>query len=202
MKKILALALVLALALSLTACGGGNSDPKPSGNDTPGTSQQEPSNTPDNNEDDKTPSDVSTDEPKEDDASGMNERLNMAGLTFESIEPEQEYESSGFEKLTIRFYFAKGVVAETGTYYHQMIDACKAVSDDGKVYATEAGVYNGTGDEAEFEPQAAEEYEELAATLMFGYKKDGKPVTIKVTPSIEKNGAIAYWILISNQTSN
>ena len=202
MKKVLALMLVLIMVLSLAACGG-DKGPTPSGGTTdPGTSQQEqPSNPPDNSEDSQTPSGGSTDEPKSGDPE-MDKRLDMAGLTFESIEPEQEYESSGFEKLTIRFYFAKGVVAETGAYYHQVIDACKAVSDDGKVYETENGVYNGKGDEAEFVPQAAEKYEELSATLAIGYKKDGKPVTVKVTPSLEDNGAIAYWILISNQTSN
>ena len=48
MKKFLILALALIMALSLAACGG-KTDPAPSGNDTtdPGTSQQEPSNTPD-----------------------------------------------------------------------------------------------------------------------------------------------------------
>ena len=46
MKKILTLTLALMMALSLAACGG-KDDPKPSGNNDPGTSQQEPSNTPD-----------------------------------------------------------------------------------------------------------------------------------------------------------
>lgn len=48
MKKILALTLALALAFSLTACGG-KDEPKPSGNDNPGASQQtgQPTNTPD-----------------------------------------------------------------------------------------------------------------------------------------------------------
>lgn len=48
MKRGIALALALMLVLSLAACGGNNA-PAPSGNDDPGTSQQEPSNTPDNN---------------------------------------------------------------------------------------------------------------------------------------------------------
>ena len=51
MKKILALVLALPLALSLAACGG-KDNPKPSGNDKPGTSQQEqqPGSTPDQQE--------------------------------------------------------------------------------------------------------------------------------------------------------
>ena len=50
MKKILALAMILALVLSFSACGGGgNNDPKPSGNDTPGQQAEQPDNTPDDN---------------------------------------------------------------------------------------------------------------------------------------------------------
>lgn len=51
MKKILVMALALMMVLSLVACGG-KDDPKPSGNDTPSTSQQtgQPSNTPDDSQ--------------------------------------------------------------------------------------------------------------------------------------------------------
>lgn len=47
MKKILALALALMLVLSLAACGGGKTDPAPSGGGSttdPGTTQQQPDN--------------------------------------------------------------------------------------------------------------------------------------------------------------
>ncbi len=46
MKKVLATVLALVLVFALAACGG-DKDPAPSGNSDPGTSQQEPSNTPD-----------------------------------------------------------------------------------------------------------------------------------------------------------
>lgn len=56
MKKVLALSLALVLALSLAACGG-KDDPKPSGNNDPGTSQQtrQPSNAPGTDEPDDPP---------------------------------------------------------------------------------------------------------------------------------------------------
>ena len=49
MKKILALALALIMVLALAACGGGNETPDPSGSNdnTPSSSQQQPSSTPD-----------------------------------------------------------------------------------------------------------------------------------------------------------
>ena len=49
MKKLLALALALMMVFALAACGG-KTDPAPSGNDGPGTSQQTepPSTMPDN----------------------------------------------------------------------------------------------------------------------------------------------------------
>ena len=46
MKKLLTLALALMMVLSLAACGG-KTDPAPSGTTDPGTSQQQPSSTPD-----------------------------------------------------------------------------------------------------------------------------------------------------------
>lgn len=43
MKKLSALLLAILMVCSLAACGGGNDTPDPSGSNTPGSSQQQPS---------------------------------------------------------------------------------------------------------------------------------------------------------------
>lgn len=185
MKKLFAFLLAMLMALSLAACGD-DKDPAPSdGEDnTPSSSQQQeqPSSTP--NEDET--SGGNTDEPEQGILSDVDELLKGTGLTLEVIEPEQEeYESYAAENGTIRFYFPSMTVIETGNYYYQIMEACKAVADDGKIYEAENMVFSGTGDEAEFAPKPAEEYGDFAPTIKFGYYKDGTAFTVGITRSLD-----------------
>lgn len=184
MKKSIAVIISLMLLFSLAACGG--NEETPSGSGTGGTSQQEeqqPSSTPD----ESTPSGGGTTEPESGDTSGMEERLNRAGLTLESIEPEQEYVHSIFDGYNIKFFFTSDASLDVGAYYYQVMDACKAASDDGKIYEATSGTFSGSGDEAEFQPKAQGDYIELDAALIFGIYHDGNPATISVMMELDND---------------
>lgn len=190
MKKLAALLIAGMMVLALAACGGGKDDPAPPDASDPGTSQQQeqpPSNTPSTPAEDETSSGAGTTEPENSDTSGMEERLNRAGLTFESLEPDQEYVHSIFDGYNIKFFFTSDASLDVGAYYYQVMDACKAASDDGKIYETTSGTFSGSGDEAEFQPKAQGDYFELDAALIFGIYHDGKPATISVMMELDND---------------
>lgn len=198
MRKLFVLLISALLILSLAACGNSGNSDTPSNTD-PSTSQQAPSSTPDNN---TAPPSGGSAEPEQGALSEADELLKGTGLTLDAIEPTQaEYESYAVEKGTIRFYFPSKTVIETGNYYHQIMDACKAVADDGKIYEAENMVFSGTGDEAEFAPQSAEEYGDFAPTVKFGYYKDGTAFTVGITrtfDTVDKEDKEALWFSVND----
>ena len=176
MKKILALALALVMVLSLAACGG-KTDPAPSGSGggsttDPGTSQQQPSDT----LDDTTPS--GGEETSNDPLEAL---LQEAGLTFEAIKPSHEYLYTELQEKKLLFFLNDGGSAAFGTFYYGIVNACKAVADDGKLYIADMSFMMGNGSD-EFTPAKSEDELNAAVTYMdgFGYYKDGESVTIGV----------------------
>ena len=153
MKKILALALTLIMVLSLAACGGGNDDPKPSGNDTPGTSQQEPSNTPDPGTSQQEQNDPPTEEQTPEELATA--AFSQFGINLEDIKPDVAGEVGTGAAAAIKFgnevkepltYGAHATwkidpadtvsTEEHMAYLEKVYDVIKAVSDDGEVHGS------------------------------------------------------------------
>lgn len=144
MKKILTLALALMLVLSLAACGNSGSSNTPSDNSTdPGTSQQQPSNTPDNSK----PSgssyaikDINADNWAE--VMKENFGIEMAlpdGWTVKEV-------SSLNGVSNVKMFFVPGGTDTYDTFGETLFAACKAASTQGdmdKATFTESAMVQG-----------------------------------------------------------
>lgn len=139
MKKILTFALALMLVLSLAACGG-KTDPAPSdgGTTNPGTSQQQPSDTPD----ESTPSDT-PDESKP--AETPAEFLALFGLTEDDVKPtdagdgtlEVAKNNPNYGKVTyvLENKSLKDAAARE-EFFKKVLEKTRSLSTDGAVYTT------------------------------------------------------------------
>lgn len=135
MKKLLTLALALMLVLSLAACGS-KPDPAPSGSDTtaPGTSQQEPSNTPDDG-DNKGDGTI--------DRSTVSGFFASYGLTEADIKPdgvgEGTIEANEYIDSQAEVTYKVELDSEKArAWFELLVEATKEASDDGKLYSNTA----------------------------------------------------------------
>ena len=165
MKKILALALALMMVFALAACGGNDTpDPSGSGSNTPGSSQQQSSNTPNEGEN-TTPGGDSDD------------RFTEFGLSFEEVQPEGstdfEVEDDSKRSYSVNFTMPGTVTEEVAfAYYKTIYDLTAAVSEGGTNYKKTGG----SAISPEVGPMGAweDEHSEAAHMNDWFYKYNGK----------------------------
>lgn len=173
MKKLLAFALTFTMILSLAACGG-KDDPKPSGNDTSGTSQQASESTPADPAESEAPADPPPG------GSPMEDLLARAGLTLADIEPDEPYYRVGLDDdENIIFYMEKETERNTAVYLNKLVEATRAAADDGKLYEADFNFYMGSN-LTEFPPLPPDEEINGYANYLaqYGYMKNGATVSV------------------------
>ncbi len=158
MKKLLAILLAVMMVFALAACGDGET-----ASDTS-----------------KKPGEKSGEKIPEE-GTPLEKMLDRAGVKLEDIQPAEETFDMVFDEDDdeITFYMEKDIERNASAYMHKVQDACKAASDDGKLYEANFNFFMGT-EYVEYPPlPSAEEIDSgLMYLMQFGYIKDGQTVTV------------------------
>lgn len=162
MKKFVAILLAVLMLFSLVACGGSTEAPETdNGAETSAETTTQSSAVSDN-------------------ADPMDKTLSKAGLELSAVTPDEKTFDVDFDADDdeITFYMEKGTEKNVYAYMNKLLQACKAASDDGKLYEANFNFYMGS-DLEEFTDYPTEEAnEEYMYLMQFGYMKNGATVTV------------------------
>ena len=193
MKKLLAFLLALVLILSLAACGGGGDDKTPSSDDKTPSSTQNDDTILSRDDGTSTEDDESDENEPEEETDPMTKVLNDVGLDLEAITPAEETFDDAFDEgeKKFTFYMEADTEKEAAAYINKIIEACKSVADDGKLYEANMGFY--TGNRMEL---AAAEVSDTTFLYQFGYLKNGTAIAVTIgsvgAENAERADAVSY----------
>ena len=167
-----ALALVLVMVLSLTACGG-KDDPKPSGGDNSGTTQQseQPDNTNNTSKPTSTPSE--TDAPPQDSSkdSEVAAYLKGLGFTVEDVTPQEGFLSFGIRTYTeydgeVQVNVEEQTAEQQHAFYQRLTAHSRTLSEDGELQGVSSF-------DMVLEDDTVEDFATGAWTTGWAYIRDG-----------------------------
>ena len=187
MKKILLLLLSVVLVFSLVACVGKDDEKTPS-NDNKTTSSTQNDDFILSRDDVTSSEDDEIEKNNGEETDPVTKVLNEAGLDLEAITPAEATFDYTFDEgsSTFTFYMELDTETNTAAYLNKIVEACKSVADDEKLYEANFGFALGNRTELSKLPDA-DKISNTTYLYSFCYLIDGEAIGVSISRFTEKN---------------